>query len=125
MLCNCAMGLMPEIKRAWLTIDSTIYMWNYEDGKDLAYFDGLSEVILAAGLVVPKPGVFQSHIRYLLCLTTAVEIVVLGVSFTGVCVCVCVCVCVHVCACHMLACASQCILRSKHIKKSIDPHFTT
>ena len=89
MLCNCAMGLLPEIKRAWLTIDSTIYMWNYEDGKDLAYFDGLSEVILAAGLVVPKPGVFQSHIRYLLCLTTAVEIVVLGVSFTGECVCVC------------------------------------
>ena len=71
-------------------------MWNYENGKDLAYFDGLSEVILAAGLVVPKPGVFQSHIRYLLCLTTAVEIVVLGVSFTGVCVCVCVCVRAHV-----------------------------
>lgn len=80
------MGLMPEIKRAWLTIDSTIYMWNYEDGKDLAYFDGLSEVILAAGLVVPRSGVFQNHIRYLLCLTTATEIVVLGVSFTGVCV---------------------------------------
>ena len=30
--CNCAMGLMPEIKRAWLTIDSNIYLWNYEDG---------------------------------------------------------------------------------------------
>jgi len=26
---------------------------------DLAYFDGLSETILCAGLVKPKPGVFQ------------------------------------------------------------------
>ena len=32
MQCNCAMGLMPEIRRAWLTVDSTIYLWNYEDG---------------------------------------------------------------------------------------------
>ena len=77
------MGLVPEIKRAWLTIDSTIYMWNFEDGKDLAYFDGLSEVVLAAGVVLPKYGVFQEHIKFLLCLSTAVEIVILGVSFTG------------------------------------------
>lgn len=83
MQCNCAVGLMPLIARAWLTIDSTIYIWSYEDGKDLAYFDGLNEVILTAGLLKPKEGVFQEHIEYLLCLTTPVEIVVLGVSFTG------------------------------------------
>ena len=29
-------------------------------------------------------GIFQSHIKYLLCLATAVEIVLLGVSFSGV-----------------------------------------
>ena len=88
MQCNCTMGLMPEIQRSWLTIDSNIYIWNYESGKDLAYFDGLNEVILSAGLVPPRVGVFQSHIQYLMCLTTALEIVLLGVSFTGVCVCV-------------------------------------
>ena len=64
---------------------------------DLAYFDGLSEVILTAGLVVPKPGIFQEHIRFLLVLTTPVDIVILGVSFASMyrdpmCVCVCVCV---------------------------------
>ena len=32
MQCNCMMGLFPEIRRAWLTIDSNIYVWNYEDG---------------------------------------------------------------------------------------------
>ena len=48
---------------------------------DLAYFDGLSETILTAALVKPKAGVFQPHIQYLLCLTTPVDVVLLGVSF--------------------------------------------
>ncbi|TKC50337.1 hypothetical protein EI555_001998, partial [Monodon monoceros] len=54
MQCNCMMGVFPAISRAWLTIDSDIFMWNYEDGGDLAYFDGLNETILAVGLVKPK-----------------------------------------------------------------------
>ncbi len=83
---------MPEISRAWLTIDNTLYMWNYIDGKDLAYFDGLNEVVISVGLVLPKPGVFQEHIQFLLCLTTAVEVAILGVSFTGQSVSECVCV---------------------------------
>lgn len=32
MQCNCMMGVFPEISRAWLTIDSDIFMWSYEDG---------------------------------------------------------------------------------------------
>ena len=31
----------------------------------------------------PKQGIFQPHIQYLLCLATTVEIVLLGVSFSG------------------------------------------
>lgn len=82
MQCNCMMGLFPEINRAWLTIDSDIYVWVYEDGSDLAYFDGLHETILSVGLVKPKKGVFKSYIEHLLCLTTTSEIVLLGVSFS-------------------------------------------
>uniref|UniRef100_A0A8C2T5F5 Nucleoporin 155 n=1 Tax=Coturnix japonica TaxID=93934 RepID=A0A8C2T5F5_COTJA len=80
MQCNCMMGVFPEISRAWLTIDSDIFMWNYEDGGDLAYFDGLSETILAVGLVKPKAGIFQPHVRHLLVLATPVDIVILGLS---------------------------------------------
>ncbi|XP_053557191.1 nuclear pore complex protein Nup155 [Bombina bombina] len=83
MQCNCMMGVFPDISRAWLTIDSDIFMWNYEDGGDLAYFDGLSETILSVGLVKPKPGIFQPHICYLLVLATPVDIVILGLSFTS------------------------------------------
>ncbi|XP_012873976.1 PREDICTED: nuclear pore complex protein Nup155 [Dipodomys ordii] len=83
MQCNCMMGVFPPISRAWLTIDSDIFMWNYEDGGDLAYFDGLSETILAVGLVKPKAGIFQPHVRYLLVLATPVDIVILGLSYAN------------------------------------------
>jgi len=82
MQCNCNMGIFPEVSRAWLTIDSDIYLWRYEDGGDLAFFDGLTDTILNVCLVTPKPGILQSHIKYLLCLSTPAEIVLLGVSFT-------------------------------------------
>lgn len=78
----CEMGIFAEVGRAWLTIDKDIFVWTYEDGGDLAYFDGLSETILSVGLVHPKKSIFQPHIQFLLCLATPIEIVLLGVSFT-------------------------------------------
>uniref|UniRef100_A0A667FWG8 Nucleoporin 155 n=1 Tax=Lynx canadensis TaxID=61383 RepID=A0A667FWG8_LYNCA len=81
MQCNCMMGVFPPISRAWLTIDSDIFMWNYEDGPCL--FDGLSETILAVGLVKPKAGIFQPHVRHLLVLATPVDIVILGLSYAN------------------------------------------
>jgi len=50
---------------------------------DLAFYDGLSEAILSAGIAKPKPNVFQPQIEYLLVLATTVEIVLLGVTFSG------------------------------------------
>ncbi|XP_068430633.1 nuclear pore complex protein Nup155 [Clinocottus analis] len=82
MQCNCMMGVFPEICRAWLTIDNDIFMWNFEDGGDVAYFDGLIETILAVGLVKPKQGILQPHIHYLLVLATSVDVVILGLSFS-------------------------------------------
>ncbi|XP_055543878.1 nuclear pore complex protein Nup154 [Wyeomyia smithii] len=79
--CHCMMGLFPEIGRAWLTIDSDIYIWTYEQTRDVAYFDGLSHLIVSVGLVAPKPCVFIADVKYLLVLTTPIEIVILGVTF--------------------------------------------
>lgn len=36
------MGIFTQIGRAWLTIDADIFIWKYQTGEDLAYFDGLS-----------------------------------------------------------------------------------
>ena len=82
MQCNCLIGLFPEIERAWLTIDSDIYVWRFEDGRDLAYYDGLADTILSVSLLKPKKDIFRPHIKHLLCLTTPVEIVLLGVTFS-------------------------------------------
>ncbi|XP_069365133.1 nuclear pore complex protein Nup154 [Maniola hyperantus] len=83
MQCHCLMGAFPEISRVWLAIDSNIYVWAFERGSDVAYYDGLSETIVSVGLIKPKSGVFQSFVKYLLVLTTTVEIVVLGVTFSS------------------------------------------
>lgn len=80
---HCLMGVFPEISRVWLTIDRNIYVWAFEHGTDVAYYDGLTETIVSVGLVKPKAKVFQNFIKYLLVLTTPVEIVVLGVTFTS------------------------------------------
>lgn len=47
---------------------------------DVAYFDGLNETIISVGLVKPKAGIFQNYVKYLLILTTTVEITILGVT---------------------------------------------
>lgn len=75
------MGLFPEIGRAWLTIDSDIYIWTYEHSRDVAYFDGLSHPIVSVGLIKPKQDVFINDVKYLLVLTTPIEVIVLGVTF--------------------------------------------
>lgn len=79
--CHCLMGLFPEIGRAWLTIDSDIYIWTYEQTRDVAYYDGLSHLIVSVGLVKSKPGVLVDDVKYLLLLTTPIEVIALGVTF--------------------------------------------
>jgi nuclear pore complex protein Nup155 len=58
-----------------------LQIWTYEHSRDVAYFDGLSHLIVSVGLIKPKPNVFISDVKYLLVLTTPIEIIVLGVTF--------------------------------------------
>jgi nuclear pore complex protein Nup155 len=75
------MGLFPEINRAWITIDKKLYIWDYINETDLYEYDELDQIILSVGLVKPKPGIFKEMIKYLIVLTTSVEIVLVDVSF--------------------------------------------
>lgn len=47
---------------------------------DVAYYDGLNQMIVSVGLVKPKPGVVIEDIKYLLILITPLEILILGIS---------------------------------------------
>jgi len=53
---NSEIGLFSEIQRAWLTVDSSLYLWSYGDGDGVTYYDSLTEVILGVALVKPKAG---------------------------------------------------------------------
>ncbi len=98
------MGLFPQINRAWLTIDTRLFLWAYSidtilshnsshggfptvqtanSADDFFAYDGFDQVILAVELVHPRPGVFSSDVKYLLAVATSVEVSLLGVTFTG------------------------------------------
>lgn len=59
--CKCFMGLLPDIHRAWFTIDNQIFLWDYHDGTDFCVYDGLDQIIVSAALVPPRPGTASAH----------------------------------------------------------------
>ncbi|CAI5449360.1 unnamed protein product [Caenorhabditis angaria] len=69
-----SMGLFTQISRAWVVIDTNLYMWNYETNDDLAYFDSADASIYKVALVNMKPGVFEPQIKYGLIVGTVSDI---------------------------------------------------
>ncbi|KAI8929792.1 Non-repetitive/WGA-negative nucleoporin C-terminal-domain-containing protein [Entophlyctis helioformis] len=78
------MGIFPEVNRVWISIDNRLYLWNYEDigEQPINTFDDQEQIIIAAALVRPVPGVFLEQIEYVLVVATPLEIILLGVAFS-------------------------------------------
>lgn len=76
------MGIFPEIHRSWVSIDNKFFIWSYL-GSDFNAYDELDQVIVSAGIVVPKPGIFKDYVKYLLVLATTVEVVLVAVTFAS------------------------------------------
>ncbi|KAL6309880.1 nucleoporin [Sparassis latifolia] len=74
------MGLMPEIERVWVTIDHSLFLWDYIDVHVLDSFADQPDVITDVALVKPRPGIFIDEITYLLVLCTPVSVVLIGLS---------------------------------------------
>ncbi|VDN09461.1 unnamed protein product [Dibothriocephalus latus] len=62
----CCMGVFPNCGKAWLTVDNEFFIWNFDDGEDLAFYDGW---------------ILPPQIEYLLCLATSQELLLLGVTY--------------------------------------------
>ncbi|GMS95722.1 hypothetical protein PENTCL1PPCAC_17897, partial [Pristionchus entomophagus] len=77
---HLTIGLFPEVKRAYVTIDCDIYLWSYEADADLAVFDGVPNTILKLCLAKPRPGVFQPHITHVLVVGTVSDIMLFGIT---------------------------------------------
>lgn len=67
--------------RVWIAIDNILYIWNCKNPEDYEVYDGFSEILVSVSLSTPKPGVFVDAIKYVLVVSTAVEVVLLGLSF--------------------------------------------
>jgi len=81
--CKSFMGIFPEIHRAWFTVDNRLFLWNYATGSDFYPFEGIDQIITSAAIVEPRPGVFVEDVKYLLAVSTTVEVMLLGVCFSG------------------------------------------
>lgn len=83
------MGLFPQINRAWLTVDSNLFLWAYTPfaessaASDFYVYEGFSQIIVSVALITPRPGVFVETVRYLLAVATPIEVTLLGVTFSA------------------------------------------
>lgn len=76
----CFCGVLPEISRAWASVDNSLFMWRLDATDDVPVeYSGEEQAIVAVGLVKPKSGVFLEAISYVLVIATTVELVMVGV----------------------------------------------
>ncbi|RKO83828.1 Nucleoporin, Nup133/Nup155-like protein, partial [Blyttiomyces helicus] len=81
------MGTFPEINRVWMTVDSRLFLWNYDAGPAapsshaIDMYDDQEQIIVSVGLVKPVKDVFLAEIEYLLVVATPIEIILLGLTF--------------------------------------------
>jgi nuclear pore complex protein Nup155 len=73
-------GIFPEIRRAWASVDNSLYLWRFDKWQDIPIeYSGEEQAIVSVGLCTPRPGVFVEAIRHIMIVCTTTEIVLLGV----------------------------------------------
>ncbi|KAI5054884.1 hypothetical protein GOP47_0030029 [Adiantum capillus-veneris] len=73
-------GIFPSIRRAWATVDNSLFLWRFDKWDGLCpEYSGEEQALCAVGLAKARSGIFVEAIQHLLILATPVEIVLLGV----------------------------------------------
>ena len=69
------MGIIPEIQRIWVAIDNKLFIWDYvlKDSIPEEYL-GFDTQIVSVAIAAPKPGTFQSSVKYVVVVATTTEI---------------------------------------------------
>ncbi|KAF7970509.1 hypothetical protein HWV62_23741 [Athelia sp. TMB] len=80
---NSYMGIIPELERVFITIDQSLFLWDYVEGQEISSFSEQPDVITHVAVVNPKPGVFVDEITHLLVICTPVSVLLIGVSSTS------------------------------------------
>ncbi|KAK8792956.1 hypothetical protein WA158_005120 [Blastocystis sp. Blastoise] len=75
-------GMFPEINRVWISVNNTLYLWNYSKGDDFVTYSDLKNPIVSVGLVKPKKGILNAD-DYLLIISTTATLHLLRLSMEG------------------------------------------
>eukprot|EP01041_Mallomonas_annulata_P001647 gene1647-3186_t len=76
--CTSFMGILPEINRAWITVDNRLYLWNISHPDDYILYESLNDVIVSVALTTPKLGIFTDQVKYLLVVATPSSVHILA-----------------------------------------------
>ena len=72
----CFCGVLPEIGRAWATVDNALFLWRYDVPDDVPVeYAGEEQAIVAVAVATPRPGVFLQSIERLIVVATTTETV--------------------------------------------------
>ena len=76
------MGIIPEIQRIWVAIDNKLFIWDYvvKDSIPEEYL-GFDNQIVSVAIAAPKPGTFQSSVKYVVVVATTTEISLLMLTW--------------------------------------------
>ncbi|KAI0161937.1 nucleoporin-domain-containing protein [Hypoxylon sp. FL1284] len=78
---STVMGLFAELNHAFVTVDNSLYLWDYTHPRpELIGYEDSQHNITAVKLVAPRPNVFNSIITHILVVATISEITLLGVA---------------------------------------------
>ncbi|KAK7059035.1 hypothetical protein VNI00_001659 [Paramarasmius palmivorus] len=79
---NSHMGLIPEIERAWISIDHKLFLWDYNEGQEISSFVDQPYVITHVAVVKPKKGLFIDEISHLLVICTPMSVLLIALSLS-------------------------------------------
>jgi uncharacterized membrane protein YgcG len=80
------MGILPEINRVWVTVDNSLFLWDYASPKSeyeevvKMSQDDNSVAIVSVALSAPRPGIFLDSVKYVLVVATTVHVAILALK---------------------------------------------
>ena len=84
----CLLGVAPQVRRAWLTVDNRLFLWDFgaldqtfEACVQEVHIEASSEFIVGVSIVTPKGGIFVDDVNHLAAVATTAEVILLALSY--------------------------------------------
>jgi hypothetical protein len=73
-------GIFPEIHHAYFTIDTTLWLWDYEHAELAPFpFNEVEQAIVSVALLPPKRNCFDADVTHVLAIATLTQVVLVAI----------------------------------------------